>query len=720
MKHCWVGPKIKPRKSGLYIFKKTVDFSGAESVTFSISADTRYRFYVNGKYVCEGPCQSGGDVKYYEQVDLTPYIIDGENLLEVKVWHFVNKLWDFSFTGALRNGCPALWAEWEVVKDGKRTLYETDDKWELEEETSYKFSKHINFIHLSETDGIKTYKKLECVSLREADRFVHYTVYGYKEPYPLTKSPLPQMQELPSKEFAVVKKGKNFTELDAGKNVTARLKFDFKASQKTTVKIYYSESYYKRDLKDELYKEKRDDSSGELYKVVYDKVVMDAGEKTFEPLWWKSFRYLRVESDKPVEFKATFGEYYYPLDVKGDFTTADGKYNKIFDVSVQTLKNCMHEVFIDCPFFEQQQYCMDTALESLFAMTISSDYKLTKKAIADIACSQNEEGFLAAHWPSQGPKQIIPTFSIFWILLLYNYLKYSGDVQTVKKFFGTVVKIVEAFENLINKDGVVSKSKYWEFLDWVPGWNVRGYPNTALSSAMSAYSMIFSYGLGMVAELADAIGRKELSLYYQSRKIELNKNIVKVYYDTERQLFKDTVVGEYSAHTALWAVLCDLVYGEDAAKLIKRVIKEKLPEPSFSMNFFYFRALEKAGLYSEYFDVFMSGWQKMLDLNCTTWFENEKNPRSDCHGWSATPIYELVSCVAGIKPVGNNGDTIAVKPIAVKGIADFSAKLPFKTGVIHAQLKSGLLTITAPEDVRIIASDNGEEKIYKKTAKVKI
>ena len=720
MKHCWIGPKIKPRKSGLYIFKKTVNFSGADSVKFSISADTRYRFYINGEYVCEGPCQSGGDVKYYEQVDVTSYIKEGSNLLEVKVWHVVNKLWDFSFTGALRNGCPALWAEWEVVKDGEVTIYQTDDEWELIEETSYKFSKHINFIHLSETDGIKAYKKLECAVLREADRFVHYTVYGYKEPYPLTKSPLPQMEELAHKEFAIVKKGKKFTELDAGKNITARLKFTFTAKQKTKIKIYYSESYYKRDLKGELYKEKRDDFSGELYNAVYDTVIMEAGEKTFQPLWWKSFRYVRIESDKPIEFKATFGEYYYPLDVKGGFTTSDGKYDKIFDVSIQTLKNCMHEVFIDCPFFEQQQYCMDTALESLFAMTLSSDYRLTKKAISDIACSQNEEGFLAAHWPSQGPKQIIPTFSIFWILLLYNYLKYSGDVQTVKKFFGTVVKVVEAFENLIDKDGVVGKSKYWEFLDWVPGWNVRGYPNTALNNAMSVYSMMFSYGLGMVSELSFAIGRKELAEYYVNRRTQLNKNIIKVYYDKERELFKDTAIGEYSAHTALWAVLSDLFTGEDAAKLIKRAIDQKLPEPSFSMNFFYYRALEKAGLYSEYFEDFMSGWYKMLDLNCTTWFENEKNPRSDCHGWSATPIYELVSCVAGIKPYANDGKTVIIEPIIVKGIADFSAKLPFGTGVVQADYKSGELTVTAPDGVNIIVKVGGKEKIYQKTVKVKI
>ena len=71
MQHRWIGPRIKPKKSGLYIFTKSIRFDEYDKVIFRISADTRYRFYVNGKYVCEGPCQGGGDVKYFETFDLT-------------------------------------------------------------------------------------------------------------------------------------------------------------------------------------------------------------------------------------------------------------------------------------------------------------------------------------------------------------------------------------------------------------------------------------------------------------------------------------------------------------------------------------------------------------------------------------------------------------------------------------------------------------------------
>ena len=720
-KHNWIGPKSKPTKSGLYIFKKTLNFDDCDKVIFRLSADTRYRFYVNGNYVCEGPCQSGGDVKYYEEVDITPFIKCGTNDIEVKVWHILGKFEDFIFTGALRKDTPAFWAEWEIHKGDNIEICGTDDSWDLEIESSYKFIKYIGFIHPNESDGLRIRKKIKCAIIKEADRFALYGRTGCKETYPLMKSPLPQMRECSHKSLSIVKEGKKFAELDAGKNVTAKLKFKFFAEQKTAIKIFYSECYYKRDSEGKRYKEKRDDSTGELYNVLYDSVVMEAGEKEFEPLWWKSFRFIRIESDQPIRFAATYGEYCYPIDVVGDFSSPKNEYKEIFDVSIQTLKNCMHEVFIDCPFFEQQQYCMDTALESLFAMTLSNDYRLTAKAISDIACSQDENGFLAANWPSHAPKQIITTFSIFWILLLNNYLKYSGDKQTVKKHFGVVTKIIEGFESLVNENGVVGKSKFWEFLDWVPEWNQRmGHPYTADEGAMSVYSMMFSYGLGLTSELAEAIGRPQLKEYYLDRQKQLNTNIVNVYYDKERQLFKDTEFGEYSAHTAVWSVLCGIKTGEEAKAIIKRAIEEKLPKPSFSMNFFYFRALEMAGLYQDYFHELMNEWKEMLALNATTWFENKKSPRSDCHGWSATPIYELVSCVAGIRPIGFNGDTVRISPIKIDGIDEFSARLPFKDGVVELKVKDDILFVAAPHGVNMLINVDGMEKLYQHSIELKI
>lgn len=93
--------------------------------------------------------------------------------------------------------------------------------------------------------------------------------------------------------------------------------------------------------------------------------------------------------------------------------------------------------------------------------------------------------------------------------------------------------------------------------------------------------------------------------------------------------------------------------GEAAKTLMRKTIRDReelgLAKASFAMSFYLFRAVAKAGIYEEVWDELLSPWKKMLDQNLTTWAEGESMTRSDCHGWSATPMYEIVREVVGIK-----------------------------------------------------------------------
>jgi len=53
----------------------------------TLSADTGYKLYVNGKMVCRGPVRSGGRYRYYDQINLAPFLVVGENVLAVLVHH---------------------------------------------------------------------------------------------------------------------------------------------------------------------------------------------------------------------------------------------------------------------------------------------------------------------------------------------------------------------------------------------------------------------------------------------------------------------------------------------------------------------------------------------------------------------------------------------------------------------------------------------------------
>jgi hypothetical protein len=52
----------------------------------------------------------------------------------------------------------------------------------------------------------------------------------------------------------------------------------------------------------------------------------------------------------------------------------------------------------------------------------------------------------------------------------------------------------------------------------------------------------------------------------------------------------------------------------------------------------------------------------MLDLGLTTFAEKPEPTRSDCHAWSASPVYELLATVCGIEPASPGFATVRIEP----------------------------------------------------------
>ncbi|KAA6318849.1 hypothetical protein EZS27_031188 [termite gut metagenome] len=74
---------------GVYHFRKTLDLAQQPtSFVINVSADNRYRLFVNGQPVCWGPAR--GDVLhwYFETIDIAPFLNKGTNTLAAVVCLF--------------------------------------------------------------------------------------------------------------------------------------------------------------------------------------------------------------------------------------------------------------------------------------------------------------------------------------------------------------------------------------------------------------------------------------------------------------------------------------------------------------------------------------------------------------------------------------------------------------------------------------------------------
>ncbi|MDB5025015.1 MAG: alpha-rhamnosidase [Mucilaginibacter sp.] len=85
----WIAvPGDNGHSYGVFYFRKNINLTVKPlSFVVYVSADNRYKLYVNGMLVSLGPAR--GDTYYwnYETVDLAPYLSAGTNIISAKVWN---------------------------------------------------------------------------------------------------------------------------------------------------------------------------------------------------------------------------------------------------------------------------------------------------------------------------------------------------------------------------------------------------------------------------------------------------------------------------------------------------------------------------------------------------------------------------------------------------------------------------------------------------------
>ena len=105
----------------------------------------------------------------------------------------------------------------------------------------------------------------------------------------------------------------------------------------------------------------------------------------------------------------------------------------------------------------------------------------------------------------------------------------------------------------------------------------------------------------------------------------------------------------------------------------------------------------------------------MLDMGCTTWCENPDNPRSECHAWSAAPVFEYSSMLLGVKPCANGFKKAVIEP-DLTYTEPVSGAVPTLNGSIAVSFEAhdgkAKVSVTLPKGIE------AELKAYGKTLKL--
>ena len=96
---------------------------------------------------------------------------------------------------------------------------------------------------------------------------------------------------------------------------------------------------------------------------------------------------------------------------------------------------------------------------------------------------------------------------------------------------------------------------------------------------------------------------------------------------------------KFSQHANVLAVLTDTYSPEKQAEIMKQIVADKsIAQCSYYYTFYLVEALKKAGLGDMYLST-LATWEELLKKGLTTFVEASEPSRSDCHAWSASPLY---------------------------------------------------------------------------------
>jgi len=751
------------------LFRKALTIDTVpEKAMVKLSADSRYRLYVNGVSVSFGPCKGDNQVWYYEEIDLAPYLKPGENILAVVVLRISplpkkgNPMGNHSIW---RTFYPGFYLKGEICINGQVSPFVADETWKWKEDTYTAFipedKYHIYLDIFEKATGNPALQGwltpgYNMDSWHDAiPRPLPHLPRGIS-PTNLLPRPIPPMYEhfgsfshvqevrqssisesawdglLIGKAVTLEANSEHIVEIDAGVLTTGFLSFEFAGGTGAKVEIMTAESYvFPSEDDSPLAMPKKgnrtDSKKGHLQGFTDYYTVGGFGTKgspeSYEPFWFRTFRFIQLKiktADEPLEIQDfSYRETAYPLEAKTKVETSDTTLAPIWDISLRSLQMCMHETYEDCPFYEQLQYAMDTRTQILYTYTVSADDRMARRAIDDFHRSLRSDGLTNCCYPTMSPN-VIPGFSLYYIMMIHDHMMYFGDKALVARYLPTVDAILNFFERHLDTRGLVDKiggvlyaNPRWSFIDWTTQWGqTAGVPDAIKEGPITMESLLYAYTLGIGAELSEYTGKKEQANDYTRRAIKI-KTAINQYCRNKEGIYQDGPgVEKYSQHCQVWAVLSETAPMQSWQPLMEKALTEKdWPKCSVAMAFYLFRALEMANMYNKTKELW-APWQEMLKNNLTTCQENDTDARSDCHAWGSLALYELPATILGVRPAKPGYKAIAVNPIP--GYLDWAkGTVHTPKGEIYVEWSREAgnikVKVKAPEGVEVVRASSSKE-----------
>ena len=415
--------------------------------------------------------------------------------------------------------------------------------------------------------------------------------------------------------------------------------------------------------------------------------VPDLSDQTF---FDSGFRYLRIDAiENDVMLKAVVAvSKRVDYERVGKFTHSDERLTRIFDVAADTVTLCMKNGMLwDGIKRDRLVWIGDMYPEFLAGLSL---YRETDYAARCI-------DFARETTPLPAWMNTMPTYSLWWIISLYEYVCRTHDFDAAKRNLDYLYELVKYYDGFVTDTGEITTPGI--FLDWqsvdTPD-EKYGVRAVAAVAADKAAELLAFFGK------SDVYARKmraKLSRYPGAPSVKKQAIALSAFAGFDAPVQKLTDGGASGMSTFMsWAILNaahDFVSPGEAMNMCRDYYGAMLDlgATSFFEDFDYDRMKDAAPLTRPAKDGEKDVHRDFGD-HCYKGYRH-----SLCHGWSAGVVDYLFSRVLGVKIPALGSDEVVVSPYVAGG--DVSGVLPVRGGRVFVEVKDGKTTVDSDGGVKV-------------------
>lgn len=686
-----------------------------------ITADTSYHLYLNGRFVGSGPARGYQRSWPYDSMEVSKYLVAGENLLAVRAYNAGRGSFQYR-----SEGFAGLLVHLDV--DGSEVVSGRDG-WRCRRQTGIRrdavpFSiqlypqEHVDLREeacdwmlpgFDDEDWAFPVVDRPCFSppweameprgipmLNEGDRSdIRFSVIGESRGRQAACVQgrdvlvIGQEEGLEHKACAL---GSGRLEMEAGPGEFHSLLLDLGRVQIGRLLVQF-EDCQGGEIFDFYFSEIIED--GVLSPVVntqaWNRVSMGnrlvASPGKGEHLFYHpvGFRYLVVRARnlaKPVGVRLMLKDYRFPLERRVVFEQSDASVADIFDACGWTQQLCALDAFVDTPWREQAQWWGDARIQGANCLALAGDVRLLDRGIRSIAQQRTVEGLTYGTAPGVSHGCVLPDFALTWIMTLWDHYWHTGETWRYRENREGAFDVIGYFRSHKDpaRDLVGKDDRFWLFLDWAPHAK-EGFP--------VLLNLLLLEALGRMQELEERIGMEDQLAELSELQRDLRRGLAGLV-DEETGLICegwDSSGNRYESHSLLAQVLaCSLdLEGIDRDRVIdgyvrpflrREPVDAILPSLAFQTRLFAF-AIEQ-GLGMEVLGYIKAVWGPMTSATHTTWevLDYRKGVHSFSHAWSAHPLHHLLTLFSGLRPVEAGWRRVVFEPCLCGSTGKFQVPTP--------------------------------------------